>query len=596
MYGSRFYTGPAIRRARQPRSAQAGGPRRYRGGGQDYVYTGEANALVLGLTGSGKTRCGTLPMLRSFLCAGESFVALDGKEELYNGTACEAEARGYEVHVFNLREPFASERWEPLSTPAALWRQGAQERQAAQEMLEDLAAALYPPLLRDPFWSDSARSLFIGAAQALLLQAKPSEVKLISLCRLVSEGEERLGTESCLKAFVSRLPPDSPAAWQLQSYVLTASDTRGGIRSCFLEGLTRFVRSAGALSLLSGDDLRLHELDVQRPLAVYIVLPDESSIFRALACALCGQLIRHFLRLAQQKYGGRLPQRLNFVLEELAGVGCAIPGLLNLMAEGRSRNVRCQMVLQSLTQLETLYGAAGAETLTGNADLWVAFRTNQVETLRRLSFLCGERVAGECRAPLLPPSLLAALPTGQALVWLGGRVKFVSRLPDVDESFGPPERRPAPRPAREETRPDVFDVRTFVQSARDVDFALFARKDGFSLPRWDLPRTPASFDISRFEADLERKIAELEAAQRAEEAEQARPKYRLTLWAFSSGTRPRVVRALRDATGKTIPELRRATGDLPARFAFAEKEEADRACEAVREAGGWADVDEMDET
>ena len=76
-------------------------------------------------------------------------------------------------------------------------------------MINDLAAAFYPiPDSGDPFWQQSARSLFIGAVHALMLLKKENPeipVNLASAHQLIAGGEQRLGGISCLRELIQTL-------------------------------------------------------------------------------------------------------------------------------------------------------------------------------------------------------------------------------------------------------------------------------------------------------------------------------------------------------------------------------------------------------
>ena len=193
-----------------------------------------------------------------------------------------------------------------------------------------------------------------------------------------------------MESLLDEMPEDSVARSGLYSYVHTAPDTRGGIRSTMLEGLSHFLRSKVLRGFIGGD-LHINALDGQKPTAIWLILPDESPMYAPLAAIIIDQLMRHFVSLAQERYNGRLPRRMNFLLEEAGNIG-KIESLSRMMAAGRSRNIRTFLVLQSLRQLENLYGTPDAGTIRSNAALIVLYRTNDLLTLREMSALCGERV------------------------------------------------------------------------------------------------------------------------------------------------------------------------------------------------------------
>ena len=100
-----------------------------------------------------------------------------------------------------------------------------------------------------------------------------------------------------------------------------------------------FARSEGLIEMLSGDDLHINSLRGDRKTAIYIIIPDETPIFDKLCGVLCSQLMSHYIRVAEDTHGGRLPVRHNFVIEELGNVGSALRNLPHMLSAGRSRTV-----------------------------------------------------------------------------------------------------------------------------------------------------------------------------------------------------------------------------------------------------------------
>lgn len=453
-----------------------GGPILYYDRGSKYLHDEEAHTMILGVSGAGKTRRCTLPMNRSFIEAGEDFIAVDPKGDLYRYTHHLLGQR-YRCHVINFRDMRRSEGWNPLWLPYVLYTSGEEDKiQVATEKIKELAYALYPDNMEDPFWTLSARSLFQGAVHALFECGREEEINICSVYRMIVGGDEKMSPAvSCLRELVNTLPEDSAASMLLHSYVSnTAGETRSGIRSVFLEGLSSMITSEGLKAFLSQNDLDIQSLDGSKPLAIYIILPDESSIYDGLAGVLVSQLLTHFIRLAQDRYDGRLPRRLNVCLEELGNIGKAIPDLDHIMAAGRSRNIRLQLVLQSLSQLDDIYGASKAVTITSNADVIMAFRVNHWDTLEQLSGKVGEREkytnSQLDTEPLLTPAQLGAMETGQALVMISGRVKYVTKLPDYEEMFDCRDWEAPKRPdVYNRKRPQVFHIRDYLWRRKEEE-------------------------------------------------------------------------------------------------------------------------------
>ena len=515
----------------------AAGPVLYRQNGSLYVYDREGHMVVLGVSGSGKSRRCIMTMVRTFIEAGESFLVIDPKGEIYHETAGAMGDR-YDTYVIDFRHIYSSERWNPLSAPYELFTSAdAAKKQIALEMIDELAHSLYPLSDKgDPFWPESARSVFVAVVMALFEHAPAAQITMASVYQTIAKGDERLGSGTVLKEFVSSLPPDSVSAMLLQSYVSTASDTRAGIRSVFLEGISMFARSEGLIQMLGTDDIHINKLDGAKSTAIFVILPDERPIFDKLAGILCSQIMSHYIRLAQDRYGGKLPLRLNVCLEELGNIGGAISTLPHIMSAGRSRNVRVQCVLQSLSQLVDIYGPSNATTILSNADVMVAFRTNHWDTLTELSRKCGERDVDDgirvSREPLITQSQLSAMETGQALVIISGRTRFITWLPDYRDMFNfsswkPPKKRNPAKSAPAST----FDIAEYAKTLyRNKITPMFgatphhAEPSAFGARFPEMAALPGrsalndgdSFDIDSMIAAIDAKLAELEAEENSE--------------------------------------------------------------------------------
>ncbi len=449
-----------------------GGPVLYHASQQSWIYGGEGHFMNFGVSGAGKSRRCSIPTTRMLIESGESFAVVDPKGEIYNQTACYL-GDTYEWYVLNFRDMAASMCWNPLMEPYRLYTsQDPSEREQACQMIDDLAASLYPIVgNNDPFWPCQARDLFAGACYLLFENARPEEVHIASVFHMISQGEETLGQGTYLKLLIDELPRDSIGGMMLKSYVTTANDTKGGIRSTFFMGISKFVRSAEMLKTLGNDQINIYGHTGQKPVAIYVILPDETPVFNELAGVFMSQITLHYIHLAQKNFNGRLPVRFNVILEELGNIGKAVPNLAYLMSASRSRNIRCHLFLQNMSQLSDIYGEEGAQTITSNADIILAFRTTHWGTLEELSKKCGQRSVCQDGSfhtePLITPTQLGAMKTGQGLVMISGRTKYIVNLPDYSEMFDLSNwRMPVPLVRKNMQTPGVFDIRAFVKEMK----------------------------------------------------------------------------------------------------------------------------------
>lgn len=408
------------------------GPVVYVENGRKYSDDSESHIAVIGRTGKGKSQCCSLPYMREILKKGESLIMLDPKGEGYKKNACYIPEH-YQVFCVDFRNPRKSPtKWNPLSTPYRLFcSKDPDDNDIASSMLSELWNGVYPyDGHSDKFWTDSSVNYAKGLTYGLFETAGKETINLDSVAVMMEQSEIRFGgpSNTILKEFYEHLPLDSLAKRNLATYVTAPNETRASIHSVAASGLEVFSRSKGLMEMLGDDTLNIMDIDVNRPFILTVITPDETDVYDALSGLLVSQVSQHLIRVAQEK-GGRLPIRVNIILEELGSVGKSIPSLPNLMVASRSRNMRLMLVLQSNAQLVDVYGKSKAETINSCIGITIGFSTNSWETLTEWAQRCGEKQIENSghiiKEQLITASQLAAMPTGTALVMVDSQYKFL---------------------------------------------------------------------------------------------------------------------------------------------------------------------------
>ena len=566
-------------------SNEKGGPVLAVCDGKRYKSVGEAHSIFLGMTGSGKTLMGINSMILSFITsdARESFICVDPKGDIYRSTSSMARERDYEVRLVSYRDVTHSEGFNPLWVPYQLFKSVSPgDRQRAYDLIADIANAIYPDERNaDPFWNQSARALFTAACLTLFHEGKEEEINIPSLYSIVTSGGEKNGLSNYLKDYVRSLPDNRAEKLLFQSYTNAPNETALSIRSVYLNGLSPYITNEGMKAMAGNDTLNMLQMDDSKPLALYIVLPDESAAYSTQASMLCNQLILHFIHIAHSRGNGALTRRLNIVLEELASIGKSLPDLPHLMAAGRSRNIRVHCVLQDMGQLNTLYGDANASTIRNNADI-IMFRLRDWETLKEFSLLCGNRVIQLCDGtevsePLVTEAQLAQLATGQALVFFGTH-KLVSRLPyygDIFDLSGWTE--PAPYP----TLP--------IRPCAVLKFPLHRENDPSMPPKGTIAlggREADLFGMAQVPFGADEVLTRPESIRKPNDNTH---RYRVQVIG-TSGNHHRIVGAILEATNMSIGEAIGIIQALPCEICLNSKSEAEKLKMNIERAGGTAIV------
>ena len=442
MIGERWSTSSEIKQVLSPVNEQNGGAILFKDEENYYCHTGEGHFLAIGGSGVGKSRRLTIPQTAALIKAKKSLVIADPKGEIWDATR-HLLANSHQVFCLNFRDMKRSDSYNPLSYIWELYHQG--EAAEAQKMTSELVECLTAgDRSLDKFWKDNERNLLIGSIALLAEFAKKEQCTFQQLANMLTEDFDMLDTSGdsidgdChLKHALKALPMGTPARQTLSSYAsLKALSTKTCILNSVLNNTAIFSATEDIAAMTSGSSLDIALLDVEKPFAIWLILPDESNALDKIAAVILSQLT-WFLIKSAERYGGKLPIETGITIEELGNIGKALPSLPHLCTASRSRGCKLTLVLQSLSQLETIYKKSEADTIIGNCDVTLAFRSNNWETLEMLERQCGQRVlqSGEYTEvqPLITANQLASMETGQALVMLSGKTKFITKLQDYTE-------------------------------------------------------------------------------------------------------------------------------------------------------------------
>ena len=132
------------------------------------------------------------------------------------------------------------------------------------------------------------------------------------------------------------------------------------------------------------------ELDTigDRKTALFVIISDTDDTFNFVVSILYTQLFNLLCDKADDEYGGRLPVHVRCLLDEFANIG-QIPNFDKLIATIRSREISASIILQSQSQLKTIYKDA-ADTIVGNCDVTLFLGGKEKSTLKEISELLGK--------------------------------------------------------------------------------------------------------------------------------------------------------------------------------------------------------------
>ncbi len=452
--------------------AFAGGLPVISNGDDVWLDPGDSHSLIIGSTGSKKTRLFVMPCLEILRKARESIVVTDPKGELYERSADAFRADGYNVKVLNLRNPSYSDCWNPLKLARDYYKAGEKDKAAGVVM--DFACCMIAGIegkSNDPFWDNTSRAMLRGLCMMMVEKEEffPDRDVNLSMLRSLSEGmndtEDSFSEPGPVYKFVQKhYPEDSLARIALNSVVRGSEKTYGNICVCYDAAMSSLYTQQSMIELLSCNTVDFHLMG-NRPSVLYLVTPDEKKTVDKIVSLCVAQLYQQLIDAAQNSPWNRLPVRVNFLLDEFSNFP-AIPDFDAMISAGRSRNIRFHLIVQGLEQLKNRYGAEIAQTIKANCQNWFFLTSRERELLMEISSLCGDRRDG---TPLISPVQLQRLrkDRGECLVLLGRNYPYMAHLPDISAYEGQkPNFTPSTFPRRNTS---LFRFRSFRDVLKEVD-------------------------------------------------------------------------------------------------------------------------------
>ena len=340
-----------------------------------YIKDGVDNTLVIGSTGSGKTQTLLLPQLRLAIKANESFIVHDVKGEIYNNLSGELKKRNYNTIVINLDDPNTGNSFNPLTLPYKLYTNN--KKDDALELLENIGYYLccdesYNNNV-DPFWTNSAVSLFVGLALYLFDNADIEEINLNSILNLTSDFDK-------ISEIMKNYDKTSMTYIYLSNIVLAPPETKGSILAVFIQNIKLFVSKEALPKMLSITDFDIYDIK-NKNTAVFIISNNKLSSKKLIPL-----IIDEFYFAAASLNDKN--NRLNILIDDFENL-VPIKNFSNMLSLSRSHNINFNIYIRSLLELKNVYGKEEAEILKMVFSNIIYLLANDFETLEEISKLCG---------------------------------------------------------------------------------------------------------------------------------------------------------------------------------------------------------------
>lgn len=367
-------------------------------------YARNKNILVIGGSGSGKTRFFVKPSLMQMH---SSFVVTDPKGQLLSevGTMLRRGAPKLDENGKPMRDSHGKVIYEPYRIKVLNtinFKKSMKYNPFAYIRSEKDILKLVNVIIAntkgdgeksgEDFWVKSERLFYCALIGYIWYEAPEAEKNFTTLLEMINASEAREDDpefQSPVDLMFERLEEKDPehfAVRQYKKFLLSAGKTRSSILiSCGARLAPFDIRELR--ELMETDEMELDTIG-DRKTALFVIISDTDDTFNFVVSILYTQLFNLLCDKADDEYGGRLPVHVRCLLDEFANIG-QIPKFEKLIATIRSREISASIILQSQSQLKAIY-KDNADTIVGNCDTTLFLGGKEKTTLKEMSELLGK--------------------------------------------------------------------------------------------------------------------------------------------------------------------------------------------------------------
>ena len=346
-------------------------------------YARNKNVLVIGGSGSGKTRFFVKPNLMQMH---SSYCVTDPKGTIVLECGKMLEDNGYEIKILNTINFKKSMKYNPFSY--------IHSEKDILKLVQTIIANTKGEGEKagEDFWVKAEKLYYTALIAYIYYEAPKEEKNFATLLDMIDASEVREDDEN-YKNPIDRLfealekkEPRHFAVKQYKKYKLAAGKTAKSILISCGARLAPFDIQE-LRDLMSEDELELDCLG-DRKTALFVIISDTDDTFNFVVSIMYSQLFNLLCDKADDVYGGRLPVHVRFLLDEFANIGL-IPKFEKLIATIRSREISASIILQAQSQLKAIY-KDNADTIIGNCDSTLFLGGKEKTTLKELSETLGK--------------------------------------------------------------------------------------------------------------------------------------------------------------------------------------------------------------
>ena len=351
-------------------------------------YARNKNILVIGGSGSGKTRFFVKPSLMQ--CSSKayptSYIVTDPKGTVLIECGKLLQRNKYRIKVLNTINFKKSMHYNPFVY--------IHSEKDILKLVNTIIANTKGDGEKsgEDFWVKAERLFYCALIGYIWYEAPEEEKNFTTLLEMINASEAREDDEefqSPVDLMFERLEEKDPehfAVKQYKKYKLAAGKTAKSILiSCGARLAPFDIKELR--ELMETDDMELDTIG-DRKTALFVIISDTDDTFNFVVSILYTQLFNLLCDKADDVYGGRLPVHVRCLLDEFANIG-QIPKFEKLIATIRSREISASIILQSQSQLKAIY-KDNADTIVGNCDTTLFLGSKEKTTLKEISEILGK--------------------------------------------------------------------------------------------------------------------------------------------------------------------------------------------------------------
>ena len=409
-----------------------------------YKHRRNLNILVVGGSGSGKTRFFCKPGIMSVNC---SYLIVDPKGEMLRNTGYLLKDEGYDIKVFDLIHPRQSDGYNPFTY--------IRDDPDVLKLMDNLVKNTTPPkgASNDPFWEKAEIALDSALMLYLLYEAPVEEQNfemlmfMLECARVMEEDEQYQSPLDLLFQTLEERDPSHIAVREYKVYKQAAGKTAKSILVTASVRLAAFIFPQYA-AMMQTDEMDFASMG-ERKRAIFCVIPVNDGSMNYLVSMLLTQCFQQLYLRADERYNGRLPVPVRVIQDEWANV--AQPDSYpKVLATCRSYNIGINIIVQNIQSIKALYKDEW-EGIIGNCDtLLFLGGGNEPTSLEFVSKLLGKetvhtRTRGQTKGrsgsssvnyqqtgrDLMTPDEIRMLPTNDALLFIRGEKPVRDKKYDI---------------------------------------------------------------------------------------------------------------------------------------------------------------------